>query len=170
MVPRSSLIKGVQLQDRDPVAGGGFADIFRASYNGQLVALKRLRNFRDSPVSRSEENVGSISWTPFHADQRQRKPGVSERSLRLVVSGSLEHPFLHGDRHHHVLSSALYRLPLAGKWRYPRLVGALRFSGSSYRCRRTCMFSSAARGSVIHNLSHRSDGFCSAWVISTIMA
>ncbi len=60
MVPRSFLISGIHLQDRDAVSGGGFADIFRASYKGQPVALKRLRNFRDSPASKSEEHVSDI--------------------------------------------------------------------------------------------------------------
>ncbi len=57
MVPRSFLLSGVQLQDRDAVSGGGFADIFRASYRGKPVALKRLRNFKDSPLSEEEKHV-----------------------------------------------------------------------------------------------------------------
>lgn len=59
-VPRSFVISGIQLQDRDAVSGGGFADIFRASYRGQPVALKRLRNFKDNPVSEEEKDVSGL--------------------------------------------------------------------------------------------------------------
>lgn len=59
-VPRSFLISGVHLPARDAVGGGGFADIFRASYRGQFVALKRLRTFVSQPPSISEINVSNI--------------------------------------------------------------------------------------------------------------
>jgi hypothetical protein len=35
----------VVICDREPFKGGAFGDIFRASHEGQLVALKRLRVF-----------------------------------------------------------------------------------------------------------------------------
>lgn len=59
-VPRSFLINGIEVQDRDAVGGGGFADIFRAIYKDQPVALKRLRTFMNQPVTASEENVSDI--------------------------------------------------------------------------------------------------------------
>lgn len=65
MVPRSFLIRGVRLQNNIPVNGGGFADIYLASYKGGVVALKRLRNSRDRPVSESEEDVSSIYQALF---------------------------------------------------------------------------------------------------------
>lgn len=43
VLPTSMFLKGVECRDRDTVAGGGFADIFHASYQAQEVALKRLR-------------------------------------------------------------------------------------------------------------------------------
>jgi hypothetical protein len=44
-LPTSLFITGAERMDIDAVFGGGFADIFRASHNGEVVALKRLRIF-----------------------------------------------------------------------------------------------------------------------------
>ncbi|KAJ7700432.1 hypothetical protein B0H17DRAFT_925382, partial [Mycena rosella] len=44
-LPSSLYITGVTDRDVYPTSGGGFADIFRASYNGSTVALKRIRTF-----------------------------------------------------------------------------------------------------------------------------
>ena len=78
----------MHLQDRDPVSGGGFADIFQASFRDQPVALKRLRSFTDRPVSKSEENVSSI----------YRMPGIVTRAneyqafrREALVSWFLDH-------------------------------------------------------------------------------
>ena len=56
-LPQSLYLHGVVMQGMYAVSGGGFADIFRASYRGQHVALKRLRRFYDRAPSESEENV-----------------------------------------------------------------------------------------------------------------
>ncbi len=60
-LPKSFLIRGVRLRDKVPINGGGFADIFRGSYKGETVALKRLRNFGNRPIPKSEQNVSRIS-------------------------------------------------------------------------------------------------------------
>src|SRR5882762_3206991 len=46
ILPSSLSIVGIRNCGKDPVAGGGFADIFQASYQGKDVALKRLRYFQ----------------------------------------------------------------------------------------------------------------------------
>ncbi len=43
LYPFPFFVHGLHLAKREPVVGGYFADIFRASYDGQEVALKRLR-------------------------------------------------------------------------------------------------------------------------------
>ncbi|KAJ7632081.1 kinase-like domain-containing protein, partial [Mycena rosella] len=43
--PRSLFVTGVRECGEHPIAGGATSDIFRASYQGQRVALKRLRMF-----------------------------------------------------------------------------------------------------------------------------
>ncbi|THU90607.1 kinase-like protein, partial [Dendrothele bispora CBS 962.96] len=55
-LPTSLFINGVVRPDKEEQAvfGGGFGDIFRAFYNGQVVALKRMRIFqRHSGLSRT---------------------------------------------------------------------------------------------------------------------
>ncbi|KDQ55758.1 hypothetical protein JAAARDRAFT_133559 [Jaapia argillacea MUCL 33604] len=43
LLPLALHVDGVQLLSRDPVAGGGFADIFRGTRHDMAVAVKRLR-------------------------------------------------------------------------------------------------------------------------------
>lgn len=61
-VPRSFLINGIHLTDIHPVIGGGFADIFRGTYDGEAVALKRLRHYTNRSTSRLQENVSGVHW------------------------------------------------------------------------------------------------------------
>ncbi len=49
-LPKTLFLQGIECKDRDPVGGGGFADIYLASYNGQPVALKRIRTFSMTSV------------------------------------------------------------------------------------------------------------------------
>ncbi|KAJ7273254.1 kinase-like domain-containing protein [Mycena rebaudengoi] len=44
-LPSSLFITGVSGRDHDATFGGGFGDIYRASYNGKTVALKHMRTF-----------------------------------------------------------------------------------------------------------------------------
>ncbi|KAK0217921.1 kinase-like domain-containing protein [Armillaria fumosa] len=48
-LPSKLFIEGVELSDAHATFGGGFGDVFRASYNGQVVALKRMRIFQRDP-------------------------------------------------------------------------------------------------------------------------
>ncbi len=43
VLPMSIFLSGVECTDRNCIAGGGFADIYLATYKGRKVALKRLR-------------------------------------------------------------------------------------------------------------------------------
>ncbi|KAJ7468570.1 kinase-like domain-containing protein [Mycena latifolia] len=53
-LPSAIFITGVTGRDRYAIFGGGFADVYRASYQGKAVALKRLREHVDN------ESAGSI--------------------------------------------------------------------------------------------------------------
>ncbi|KAF7336076.1 Kinase-like protein [Mycena sanguinolenta] len=44
-LPSSLFIEGVSDHDEHPTFGGGFGDVFQASYQGKMVALKRIRTF-----------------------------------------------------------------------------------------------------------------------------
>lgn len=46
ILPPILSVSGIVDCSKEPVNGGGFADIFRASFHGEEVALKRLRDFQ----------------------------------------------------------------------------------------------------------------------------
>lgn len=60
ILPPSLTITGVENCEKEPVAGGGFADIFRASYKGEVVALKRLRDFQ---IHQERQVVHRVRYT-----------------------------------------------------------------------------------------------------------
>lgn len=61
IIPASVLIRGLNLVENQPVSGGGFADIYRAKYQGQEVALKHLRVRQDQDSHRIRRVIGSIT-------------------------------------------------------------------------------------------------------------
>lgn len=84
MIPSSLRLHGIILEDRDPINGGGYADIFRALYLGQRVALKRLRTFSAVQKTEKEENV-STSYDP-HDLHSNEVEGFPQRGSCFVVS------------------------------------------------------------------------------------
>jgi hypothetical protein len=53
-LPSSLYITGVTGREEYPTSGGGFADIYRSTYNNQTVALKHIRHFlRGADVRRT---------------------------------------------------------------------------------------------------------------------
>ncbi|KAG6910301.1 hypothetical protein DXG01_011698 [Tephrocybe rancida] len=64
IIPASVLIRGLTLTDNQPVSGGGFADIYRAMYRGQEVALKHLRVRQDQDSQRIRRAFGreALVW------------------------------------------------------------------------------------------------------------
>lgn len=57
ILPPTLSVTGITDCGREPVNGGGFADIFRASFRGEEVALKRLRDF---PVHQERGTVHRV--------------------------------------------------------------------------------------------------------------
>lgn len=57
ILPSSLNISGVKDCETEAVGAGGFADIYRASYNGEYVALKRLREYE----SDTRQNARRVS-------------------------------------------------------------------------------------------------------------
>jgi Protein tyrosine and serine/threonine kinase len=56
-LPSAIYITGVTGRDREPLVSGGFADIFRANYNGKVVALKRLRPLQNARRREANQRV-----------------------------------------------------------------------------------------------------------------
>ncbi|KAJ6538341.1 kinase-like domain-containing protein [Mycena vulgaris] len=50
-LPSSLFIRGVNDHDEHPTFGGGFGDVYRASYQDKMVALKRIRTFTADSTS-----------------------------------------------------------------------------------------------------------------------
>jgi hypothetical protein len=44
-LPSALCINGVRVHGREPVASGGFGEVFKGTYQGKEVALKRLRAY-----------------------------------------------------------------------------------------------------------------------------
>lgn len=59
-LPQALFLDGVDCKERDPVFLGGYADIFLASYQGQKVALKRLRTCATASSEVKLKNVSAI--------------------------------------------------------------------------------------------------------------
>ncbi|KAJ7802442.1 kinase-like domain-containing protein [Mycena olivaceomarginata] len=51
-LPSSLFITGVNDHDEHPTFGGGFGDVYQASYDGKRVALKRIRTFTADSTTR----------------------------------------------------------------------------------------------------------------------
>lgn len=56
-VPTTLLLDGIVVNDSEPISGGGFADVFRATWNAQIVCLKRVRIFADTPTIRRDRLI-----------------------------------------------------------------------------------------------------------------
>ncbi|KAF7373277.1 Kinase-like protein [Mycena sanguinolenta] len=68
-LPSSLFIVGIEGRDEHPTFGGGFGDIYRASYGGQRVALKRMRHFlRGSDLRRTRLKFcrEALLWKDLH--------------------------------------------------------------------------------------------------------
>ena len=58
LLPDSLFVEGVICNDKNSVACGGYADVYRAVYCGREVALKRMRVFSSDS---SEKEMKSVS-------------------------------------------------------------------------------------------------------------
>jgi hypothetical protein len=68
-LPESIKVTGIRAVSTEPVAAGGFADIFKGIYQGKAVALKRFREFGPGQdpasaamVSYAQVRLGQWRW------------------------------------------------------------------------------------------------------------
>jgi hypothetical protein len=59
-LPSSLFISGVNDRDEYPTFCGGFGDVYQASYEGRMVALKRIRTFTADSTTHRNRLVGSL--------------------------------------------------------------------------------------------------------------
>jgi hypothetical protein len=79
LVPHSLYVHGIQLLEADPVFGSGSSDVFRASYEDRIVALKRLRVYA---ISSERSGIHKVSLYPL----LRLAPEMSCRHIRLFVA------------------------------------------------------------------------------------
>lgn len=72
LVPEKLLVKGVVCDNRDPLGGGHFADIYEAQYRDRKVALKRLRSFRSSKEDHIQVKKSMLSGLPSRSHNTHR--------------------------------------------------------------------------------------------------
>ncbi|KAJ7041214.1 kinase-like domain-containing protein [Mycena alexandri] len=95
--PSSLFITGVTGREEDPTFGGGYGDIYRASYNNAPVALKRLRYFiRGSELRRIRLKFcrEALLWRDLHHPHILPFLGIDQStfsSTLCMVSPWMEH-------------------------------------------------------------------------------
>lgn len=90
LLPSSLFIQGVTRQEQEATFGGAFGDIYRACYQGEDVALKRIRVFqRDS----SQHETRRVSVCPSRFPKIHMR--VRQKFCReALLWQRLDHPFV----------------------------------------------------------------------------
>ncbi|KDQ55762.1 hypothetical protein JAAARDRAFT_133522 [Jaapia argillacea MUCL 33604] len=95
VLPSALHIGGVQLMSRDPVAGGGFADIFRGTHHETDVAIKRLRFHTFSEAKRRDVQKRLYREALVWRQQSHRHIlpflGIDENNNFSLVSPWMQH-------------------------------------------------------------------------------
>ncbi|KAF7373383.1 hypothetical protein MSAN_00547900 [Mycena sanguinolenta] len=95
-LPASLFISGVTNWDEHPTFSGGFGDIYRASYNGTTVALKRIRVFQagaGSPRSRLQFCREALVWQTLRHEYVLPLIGIDRETFSsfCMVSPWMQH-------------------------------------------------------------------------------
>ncbi|KAJ7233323.1 kinase-like domain-containing protein [Mycena rebaudengoi] len=96
-LPSSLFITGVTERDQEPTFGGGFGDIYRASYAGKTVALKHMRTFQrgaDLRRLRSQFCREALVWQSLRHPHILPLTGIDRESFPMsfcMVSPWMEH-------------------------------------------------------------------------------
>jgi hypothetical protein len=77
-LPTSLFINGVSDADEHPTFAGGFGDVYRASYDGKRVALKRIRTF--TADSTNPTRLVSLSTRSVHLINFSSRNSAGRRS------------------------------------------------------------------------------------------
>jgi serine/threonine protein kinase len=80
------VLKGIQI-DGDPVAGGGFGDVYKARYQRQEIALKVLKVYQKSDMDKLLKVIGELL---FYLDTT--KSYGQDFACEAVTWRQLHHP------------------------------------------------------------------------------
>jgi serine/threonine protein kinase len=87
-LPPNLLLQGIIGGNWPPVGGGGFADIFKASYGGKDVALKRPRTFG---MSHQDQVKHVISCLEYWAQLTNK---LKQILCEVATWENLQHPYV----------------------------------------------------------------------------
>ncbi|KAJ6570706.1 kinase-like domain-containing protein, partial [Mycena sp. CBHHK59/15] len=91
-LPSSLFITGVSGRDEHATFGGGFGDIYRASYAGKIVALKHVRTFqREAEMRRTRLQFcrEALVWQHLHHPFILPLIGIDRETFRLPCHGTV---------------------------------------------------------------------------------
>lgn len=125
-VPRTLFIEGVTGRSQWAVASGGFADIYRATYQGRVVALKFLRYFVRSENSIAMQRVSrTVSQAFLHDDNASTAILPGGRPMaRTEAPKSLT---FHRDRQRNLPRLSLYGFTLDAVCCFSRFHGVMTY-------------------------------------------
>jgi serine/threonine protein kinase len=86
LYPESFVLKGIEIIG-DPVAAGGFADVYKARLRGQDIAIKVLRVYQKSDI---DKLLKVAPKTVFFIDITE--DSVQEFSSEVIIWRQLSHP------------------------------------------------------------------------------
>lgn len=115
IMPSALFLHGVECTGTDaiPVGEGHFSEVFRGSYNGKPVALKRLRVYQLARNGEENTKAGlpndSMVYFPLIFST-----GVLQRSSRLVPIATSLYTAAFGRRPGNIRTSTLYGISLFG--------------------------------------------------------
>ncbi|KAK7691339.1 hypothetical protein QCA50_004733 [Cerrena zonata] len=120
-LPPSLFLRNVVCQDRDAIAGGGYADVYAAYVDGHAVAIKRLRVFCSVVDTEDKYSVREtvIGCTKPATQSAYYYEGYLSRSSYLATASSFvrtSYPF--GGRPTNILAPLLFYLAVDGVWKY----------------------------------------------------
>jgi hypothetical protein len=93
VLPPSLFIRGVDLgENREPEDFGGFADVFRATYKGMEVALKRLRMRAKDDVRLHQVRARCRSLISSYTDSSFVLEAILSRSFSLATASAPKYP------------------------------------------------------------------------------
>lgn len=118
-LPSSLFISGVLRLDEEAMYGGGFADIFRAIYNGNEVALKRLRVYQ---AGRDRQRIHRVccEFLPRHCrvliKQTTKFADVLSGSTHLETTRASQRLTFPRDRSGDLSGLHVYGISLDATW------------------------------------------------------
>jgi hypothetical protein len=94
-LPSSLFITGVTGRNEHAIFGGGFGDIYQASYAGKTVALKHMRTFHRNAEQRRIRLVGPHLSKVFHGVTL--RAAILSGGTRLAESAAFFYPAFYWD-------------------------------------------------------------------------